>query len=305
MRRMLVLAIGFVAIGGLGTPALAGGPLRVCLQSDDPPLSSQATASGFDVALSRLIAERLGRTLAIQWFTTRRDPDSNPPREASALVSDGRCELVAGYPLVADDLGHLDAETGTPPPFAGARPDDRRRRVKLGELIPTLAYRFDALTVILSPGDAGRRVRKLADLANRNLGVETHSLADLIAMSYAQGRLAERVVHFPDARALFGQLEDGRLDAALVGLHQFDAWRLQHPGTRLAPTGYTHSVGFNIGFVGLPANRPLIADVNAVLSDLMSHDGLAPVAAATGLTYLAPRSPDIAPGIPLAALTGD
>src|SRR5437764_12984216 len=90
-------------------------PFRVCLQADDPPLSSRDSGSGLDVSLSRLIADRLGRPLAIQWFTTRRDPDSNPPKEANALLSDGRCELVAGYPLMADALGQPRPGPGKPP----------------------------------------------------------------------------------------------------------------------------------------------------------------------------------------------
>src|SRR5271167_2811176 len=118
--RLTVARVGCVAaILGIGLPALADAPLRVCLQADDPPLSSRGsgTASGFDVALSRMIAEGLGRPLAIQWFTTPRDPDSNPPTEDNALLSDGHCELIADYPLIANELGRPRAETGTLPPF--------------------------------------------------------------------------------------------------------------------------------------------------------------------------------------------
>lgn len=306
LRRALVLAS---CIAGMATARVAiaadDQPFRVCLQAEDPPLSSRETGTGFDVSLSRLIADRLGRPLAIQWFTTRRDPDSNPPREANALLSDGRCELVAGYPLMADALGQPRAETGKLPPFEGRKPEDRRRLVKLGELVPTRPYRSDALTVVLSPGRADRQVKRLADIADLSLGVESHSLADLIATSYEQGRLTDHVVHSPDSRSLFEQLQAGSLDAALVDLHEFDAWRQQHPETGLAASGYTHSIGFNIGFVGLAANRALIARVDAILSDLTSHGTLSTMAEANGVTYLPTRSPEIAPRIPLAAFAGD
>jgi ABC-type amino acid transport substrate-binding protein len=308
LRRTLALAGCVFAVLAAGMPAAADEPpFRVCLQSDDPPLSSRSSGEprGFDVALARVIAERLGRPLAIQWFVTRRDPDSHPALEANALLSDGRCELVSGYALKADAIGHPRAEAGKLPPFEGAKPEDRRRLVRLGDLAPTRAYRFDALAVVLAPGRADRKVRKLADLADLTVGVETHSIADLIAMSYEQGRLADRVLHFPDARALFAGLQDGSLDAALVGLHQLDAWRLQHPGTPLGASGYTHSIGFNIGLVGLSANGALVARVDATLSDLMSNGTLATMAAAAGVTYVPPRSPEIAPTIPLAALAGD
>jgi ABC-type amino acid transport substrate-binding protein len=309
MRRASPLACALAVAAALGSaaPIRAGEPLRVCLQAHDPPLSSRGNGagSGADVALSRTLAERLGRPLAIQWFVTRRDPDSNPASEANALLSDARCELVAGYALIADALGHPRAATAKLPPFDGATPDDRHRWIRLGELMASRPYRFDALSVVLSPGHADLRIHKLADLADLSLGVEIHSLPDLIAMSYAAGRLDEHVVHFPDARALFAQLEDDSLDAGFVDLHQFDAWRLEHPGTRVAASGYTHSIGFNIGFVGLSTNQALIKEVDPVLSDLMSSGEVSRIAGAAGVTYLPPRSPAVAPGVSLAALSGD
>src|SRR3954466_10487975 len=169
--RILALLIAALAVG---PPARADAPLRVCLQADDPPLSSRHAGEpgGFDVALARLVAGKLGRPLEIQWFTTRDDPDSNPVTEANALLSDGHCALVAGYPLVADKLGRPRATTGKLPPFDGAKPDDRRRWIKLGELAATRAYRFDAITVALSPAHSERSVHSLGDLAGLRVGVQ-------------------------------------------------------------------------------------------------------------------------------------
>ena len=83
MRLRRVLAVAS-CIAAVGAAALADeAPLRVCLQANDPPLSSRASGSGLNVSLSRTIADRLGRPFAIQWFVTRRDPDSNPPKEAT------------------------------------------------------------------------------------------------------------------------------------------------------------------------------------------------------------------------------
>ena len=95
------------ATGGPGRGSAADKPeLTVCLQSNEPPLSFRRDEkpAGFDVALSRIIAERLGRDLRIQWFVSRDDPDANPTKEANALLSDGRCQLVAEFPLATDTL---------------------------------------------------------------------------------------------------------------------------------------------------------------------------------------------------------
>jgi len=44
--RLTVARVGCVAaILGIGLPALADAPLRVCLQADDPPLSSRGSSS--------------------------------------------------------------------------------------------------------------------------------------------------------------------------------------------------------------------------------------------------------------------
>jgi len=187
----------------------------------------------------------------------------------------------------------------------GAKPEDRRRWIALGELVATQAYRFDAITVALSPPRSEHAVHTLADLTGLKVGVEIHGLPDLIAMTYRQGALAEQVVHVTQARALFAQLESGDIDAALVDERELDAWRLSHSGTRVAPTGYRHSIGFNIGFVTLSTNGALIDRVNAALAELLAHGNLIEIARANGMTYSAPRSPDVSPEVALDALSGD
>src|SRR3977135_2303451 len=71
-------------------------PLRVCLQSNDPPLSARGgdAPSGFVLTLSQVIAEHLGRKLQVQWFVSRDDPDANLVKDANAMLSDGRCQLL-------------------------------------------------------------------------------------------------------------------------------------------------------------------------------------------------------------------
>jgi len=308
MNRDVVALFGCITAAALiALPVRAETPLRVCLQADDPPLSLRTTGKprGFDVALAELVAGKLGQPLGIQWFTTRDDPDSNPVTEANALLSDGHCALVAGYPLVTDKLGRPRTATGKLPPFDGAKPEDRRRWIALGELVATQAYRFDAITVALSPPRSEHAVHTLADLTGLKVGVEIHGLPDLIAMTYRQGALAEWVVHVTQARTLFAQLESGDIDAALVDERELDAWRLSHSGTRVAPTGYRHSIGFNIGFVTLSTNGALIDRVNAALAELLAHGNLIEIARANGMTYSAPRSPDVSPEVALDALSGD
>jgi len=281
--------------------------LAVCMQQTDPPLSLRAgdRPSGFDLALSGIIAERLGRDLRVQWFVSRDDPDASLPKDADALLSDGRCDLVAEYPLTRGTLERPRSPSAKLPPFDGAKPDDRRRWVKTGDLAATRPYRLDTLTVVLAARNADRRIRTLGDLDGMKLGVQIATLCDAIAMRYGEGRLSEHVVHVPDASDLFTRLQGGELDAALVDLRAFDAWRLRHGAGGLAPSGYRHSIGSNMGFVGLASNQALIEQVDTVLADLQAHDAIAPLATTSGLTFIPPRLPAVQPDVRLAALDSD
>ena len=89
-------------------------PLRVCLNENLPPFSvhNKKGDAGFDLMMARALAKRLGRSLAVQWYESELDFDSSPSVEANALLSDGRCALLAGYPLVRYALGKPGMATG-------------------------------------------------------------------------------------------------------------------------------------------------------------------------------------------------
>ena len=119
-----------------------GTQLRICLNEELPPFSvrTKQGGAGFDFMTAQALAKRLARPLAVQWYESKLDEDASSTIEANALLSDGRCELVAGYPLLRDALSKPGLETARLPDFAGARPADRRRRVALGALMPTMPY---------------------------------------------------------------------------------------------------------------------------------------------------------------------
>ncbi|HEX2942261.1 MAG TPA: transporter substrate-binding domain-containing protein [Rhodopila sp.] len=285
------------------TPA----PLTVCMQQNDPPLSLRAgeQPTGFDLALADTVARRLGRTLRIQWFVSRDDPDASLPKDADALLSDGRCQLVAEYPLTEGALAPPRSPVARLPPFAGAKPEDRTRWVKIGTLAATRPYRMETLAVVLPAGAGNRTVKTLGDLTGKKIGVQIATLSDAIAMRYAGGRLDDKVVHFPDSRALFNKLKDGSVDAAFTDLRAFDAWRLKHGDDGLVLSGYRHSIGFNMGYAGLATDKDLIDRVNVVLADLQARDAIAPLAEKAGVTFVPPRPPDVQADVLPAALNGD
>jgi Bacterial extracellular solute-binding proteins, family 3 len=276
------------------------GALRVCLAEDLPPYSVRhgETGGGFDFLIAQALAKRLGRPLAVQWFESKLDEDSSSAIEANALLSDSRCDLLGGYPLTRDALAKPGFETARMPDFDGAKAADRRRRVTLGTLAPTRPYHFAAFTIVLGGKAAERHIAGIGDLDGIPLGIEAGTLGDAILMSYDHGRLISQITHMvPGHGELLPRLERGDYDATFVAQHHFDAYRIDHPETRLKPTGYYFPLGFNMGFVGLASAADLIARADLALGDMLKDGEAAALAQTAHMTYLPPRQPYILEGI--------
>ena len=295
-----VAALLLAAAAATATRA-ADEPLKVCLDENLPPLSSHHRGkpdSGFDVALAQAVAGRLGRPLKIQWFESKLDGDSSPALEANALLSDGRCSLVGSYALTKDSLVVPGVKTAKLPGFEGGTRDDRRRRVPLGVLAPSQPYIYSPLTIALGPKALekmrGRSIAGVGDLAGLRIVIESGTLADAILMTFDKGRLIDNITHLvPGRDDLLGALDRGDFDATLLDLRRFDAYRADHPDTKLAASGYFYPIGANRGYVGLASDPDLLVAVNKALSDLQAAGTIAELGKAAGLTYLPPREPAI------------
>lgn len=291
-------ALGLAAIlAASATAAWAADPLSICLDEDRPPLSAHHRGKpdlGFDVLLAQAIADRMGRSLKIQWFESKLDEDSSPQLEANALLSDGRCSLVGGYALTTGSLVVPGMKTARLPDFAGATRDDRRRRVALGVLAPSRPYVYSPMTIVLGPKARERKIGGIGDLAGLRLAIESGSLGDAILITFDKGRLIDDVTHLvPGRDDLLGALDRGDYDATLIDLARFDAHRAAHPDTTITASGYYYPIGANRGYVGLASDPALIEAANNALTDLAAEGKIAEFGKQAGLTYLPPREPAI------------
>ena len=294
MRTWLLASAAALVLTAISpVRATAGEELKVCLDEDLPPLSVHhrgAAGSGFDVSLAQAVAQKLGRQLTIQWFESKLDEDSSPALEANALLSDRRCSLVGSYALTRDSLVVPGLKTAKLPDFQGATRDDRRRRVPLGVLAPSQPYVYSPLTIVLGAKARDRRITGVGDLATLRIGIESGTLADAILMTFGNGKLIDDITHLvPGRDDLLGALDRGDLDATLLDLRRYDAYRAAHPDTKLAPSGYYYPIGANRGYVGLASDPTLLVAVNQALSDLQGAGTIAELGRAAGLTFLAPR----------------
>ncbi|MGA2549130.1 MAG: transporter substrate-binding domain-containing protein [Burkholderiaceae bacterium] len=302
------LAFDAVLCGGilLGSgAAFAQAPLKVCLDEDRPPYSVAhgETGAGFDVAVSGALAQHLGRPLQIQWFESKMDEDASPTLDANALLSDGRCDIVAGYPLVADSLGRPGLSSTRMPDFHGATAKDRGRRVALGTLTPSHPYQRSALVLLLSPKVSQRSVRGLDDVGDLHFGVEGGTFGDAILMMYQNGRLIDHITHYPVGQgALLDRLEKGEIDASFLSLARFDAYRHDHPQTQIRDSGYLYPIAFNLGYVTLTTHDELLAQINTAIDTMRSSGEIASIAKQNGITFVEPAEPFVSPGISFSQL---
>ncbi len=308
MNRAFAAALAaaiFVCAAASDRPASAEDTLTVCLNEHNPPYSQyrKDDASGFDLAVAQAVAKRLGRSLAIQWFESERDEASSLTIEANALLADGRCAVVAGFPLIRDALEKPGIGTARLPDFEGKKPSDRRRKVELQALAASKAYHYAPLTVVLGGAAASKHIESLADLQGVKLGIEGGTLSDAILMIYDNGRYVNQITHLITGRGeLLPKLEQGEYDATLVQLHRFDVYRAEHPYTKITASGYYYRIGFNMGFVGLATGKALMDEIDKAIGDMLGSGELPMLAQAAGMTYVPPHQPDVLNGITYADL---
>ena len=295
MKRMWhrMMVVGPVFLWAFGAPGWGSEALTVCLDRNVPMASGQGTI-GFDGKVAAALARHLNQPLVVQWFETKIDPDSSSTIAANALLSDGRCLLVGGYPLLADALGKPAEVSARLPDFEGRKPSDRTRRVTLGELRASSPYHFEAITVVLGLRGLPRPVSSLGDLRGMKIGVESGTLADAALMSFGDGVLVDDLIHVvPGRDDVLSRLEHGDFAATLVDMRRFDAYRAANPSTRLQPSGYYYRIGFNMGFVALATQSDLLARVDAAIGAMLADTEMADLAAASGITWVAPRQPHV------------
>jgi ABC-type amino acid transport substrate-binding protein len=313
MRIRLVLLVAVVAAAAWR--AEAAGTLTVCLEGDTRPFSYHEgkTAHGFDVAVAEAVAKRLGRDLKIQWFEIGKSPDEDEPdpaRAQNAMLHIGKCQLLGGFPLIANDLTPAEDKSKLPD-FAGETRDQRKEWVPIGKLIASKPYHYYPFTVLLGPKAAGHKIASLADLQGLRIASEDGTLADAMLMWFGHREYMRQITHYTPAKSiehgggLLEHLDQGDFDATLVALRRYDAYRAEHPGTKIVPTGYYYRIGFNVGFVAREGDEALIRQVDGALGALLSENKLPAMAKAEGMTYVAPRGPAVVRGVTMGDLSAD
>jgi ABC-type amino acid transport substrate-binding protein len=195
--------------------------------------------------------------------------------------------------------------------FPGETRDERKLEVPIGKLVASRPYHYFPFTVLLGPIAAGRKITSLADLDGLRIASEDGTLADAMLMWYGHRHFMRQITHYTPGKSiehgggLLEHLDRGDADATLLELRRYDVYRAQHPKTKITASGYYYRIGFNMGFVAPAKDAALIDLVNGAIVELIATNQLPDMAKQVGMTYVAPRAPNIASGVSLGDLMAD
>jgi ABC-type amino acid transport substrate-binding protein len=150
--------------------------------------------------------------------------------------------------------------------------------------------------------EASRETATLADPGDARIGVTAGTLAGTAVTLFRNGTLRPQLVSLAQNQDVLEQLDAGRIDAALVSLDRFDAWRLAHPTSPLRRTAYVHPLRINIGFVARADAPEVLAAANRAIERSLADGELQRWTAAAGTTWIAPADPQVSGPIGLAEL---
>lgn len=297
MRALFLAAVCLLCACHAFAQDPAAQPLKVCMAENNAPFSARLRGgmSGFDVEMTRALAKSLGRLLEIIPFESKLENESTLTQEVNAMLSSGVCELVSGFPLIAEDLGAPTRPVARVPDHPGARNPPRLRPwITLQPLTASDAYQAVVMTLAVKKQDYAQLT--LAEPQDARFGAITGTLGGAALMLYRGGRLRPQIVSLSRTEDLLQQIEDGRIDAALVAYDRLDLWKQKHPDSPLRSTGYVYPLRINLGYVALSSSGGLLEQTNAFLREAVRQGWPALWARSTGLTYIAPQPPFVAPG---------
>lgn len=148
-------------------------------------------------------------------------------------------------------------------------------------------------------------VRSLADLKGLRVGAPVGTLAHTLLLAWHGGDLTADLVTVDGRASALDAVEAGQLDATLVELGGFDAYRAAHLGTALRDSGWRHAVGFNVGVLALATRQDLLDRVDTALNAMREAGELQAMAASAGLQWVVPAVPYVAPRLTPAQLRAD
>jgi ABC-type amino acid transport substrate-binding protein len=309
LELLKIFTVGLLNVAFCGAVASADRPvLKVCTSEDNAPLSMMVKGAasvqgmqGLDVRVALAIAADLGRELKLVPFETKYEQETSLAHEVNALLSSGACDLASGYVLLKSELGPPTRPTARVPDHPGAPRPPLRQWIPLGALAGSQAYHSAALGVVVR--EPGKPVARLSDLSGRKVGAVVGTMEGTVLSMYRSGLLRPDIVSVSRGKEVLDLLESGSLDASLVPIDRFDAWRAKNPKHQLRRESYVHPLRINIGFVARADAPDVLAAADKVINAARASGELQRWTTEFGATWTEPSSPNIGQPMGFADLT--
>ena len=273
-------------------------PLKVCISEENAPLSLKVKSQpatqnmqGLDVRVAQAIATELGRELKLIAFESKYEQETSLAHEVNAMLSSGVCDLASGYVLLKSELGAPTRPTARVPDHPGAPRPPLRQWIPLRTLSGSAAYHSAALGVVVRV--PGKPVARLTDLVGMKVGAVVGTFEGTALNLYRSGLLKANIVSVSRGKEVLDMLETGSLDATLVPVDRFDAWRAVNPRHQLRRESYVHPMRINIGFVALADAADVLAAANKVITTARASGELQRWTADAGATWIEPGTPNV------------
>lgn len=266
-------------------------PLTACLARNGGAMSGwrHSGGTGFDYAILKTVAEKLGTSLDVTWFDSSQDEFADPIPEAYGMLSYGLCDVVAAHPVIPGAVGPPPAKTAALPRWTDMPPSwDTIRQIELQALAASRPYRRVELGIVVTGAALDRQISDLQDLSGTNVGVQQGTMSEAILRRQGPPEAMRTAVTVSPGPKFLWEMESGRFETTLIEIGAYDFHRRQNHITALELSDYRHPLGLDISLAVLAARADLLDALDAALAELETQGAFSEIAGSEGVTYIAP-----------------
>jgi polar amino acid transport system substrate-binding protein len=239
---------------------LARGAFSVCADPDALPFSQRSgVPAGFQIDLARILADRIGVRLNIDWIALR------------GAARGANCDAIMGSLARAQD-----DETEEHKPSTGVL-----------RAAMTRPYARQTTRIVIAEGSPP--VQTFDDLRGRSVAVIHASVAHYFLN---EKHIPVRTL-YPTQEEILAAVASKEMSAGIVSDWIFGWYRKTHPesGLRILDSFvFDPDLDYNVAITLRNTDVELLEKVNAILDDLKSDGSLTQLFAGYGITYRAPKS---------------
>ena len=270
------------------------GTLTACLAKNGGIMASRRAkgGAGLDYEVVRVLAEKMGLSLVVEWFESEQEEESTPVREHYAMLAYQVCDVLPGFALYETSLSAFYKTRGALPRWDN-RPEilTQEFQVDLEPISVSDPYARMEMGVVYRTPEFERNITKISDLEGLRIGVEQGTLAGVLTLRQGTEKMVSDATTFNPGPDYLWKMEQGEFDASLVTIGAYDFHKKQNAISTLVLGDYRHSIGFNLSIAMLKRNRDLLDQIDPIIHTMIEDGTMEALAKKSKHTYSKPREP--------------